>query len=93
MYNMIVSNVLTINKNITKDNNKNEFGESWIFTYDYATKKGIITGSDVNWEEYRVIDGRAAGLLLSDDELKWLRGSWDKAMENSANGQRTQKIH
>ncbi len=60
---------------------KNEYGERWIFTYDYATGLGTITGSDVSWDNYQVIDGSAIGLLLNDGELKWLRASWDNAMK------------
>ena len=76
-----------------KSQYKSDLGDKWVFTYDYGTNKGIITGSDVNWEEYRVINGRAVGLLLSDEESKWLRESWDKAMENSADGLRGKEIH
>ncbi len=66
---------------------ENEYGERWIFTYNYVAGIGTITGSDVSWDNYQVIDGRAIGLLLNDGELNWLRGSWDNAMkviENSS---------
>lgn len=54
----------------------NKYGEAWYFEYDSVTGTGILKGSDVDWQPYRIINGRASGLLLSDEELIWLRKAW-----------------
>ena len=54
----------------------NRYGEEWIFEFNPATRKGILKGSDVDWQEYEVVDGRVDGLLLTEGELKWLRETW-----------------
>jgi len=60
---------------------ENEYGERWIFIYDYSTETGTITGDDVSWNNYQVIDGRAIGLLLNDRELNWLCESGGNAIK------------
>ena len=57
----------------------NRYGEEWCFEYDAATGEGLLRGSDVNWQSYRVIQGFAFGLLLSEEELVWLRRVWREA--------------
>ena len=57
----------------------NKYGEEWHFEYDAATSEGILTGSDADWQPYRVVNGGAIGLLLSDEELIWLRQAWADA--------------
>ena len=57
----------------------NQYGEEWEFAYDSTTGEGILRGSDVDWQEYRVIDGRVPGLILNDEEILWLRKSWAEA--------------
>lgn len=54
----------------------NKYGEEWRFEYDSATGEGILKGSDVDWQPYRVVNGHAIGLVLSDEELIWLRKVW-----------------
>jgi len=51
----------------------NEYGEEWVFEYDYATGIGNVKGSDIAWNHYPVIDGQAEGLILNQRELEWLR--------------------
>ena len=58
---------------------KNRYGEEWEFTYDPATGEGILRGSDVDWQDYRVQDGSVPGLILNDEELLWLRRAWAEA--------------
>lgn len=41
--------------------------------------KAFSGGADVDWQEYRVIDGRAPGLILNDEEILWLREAWAAA--------------
>jgi len=60
----------------------NRYGESWIFEYDYDTKQGLLRGSDVNWQSYPVVEGRARNLLLNEEELLWLRQAWKEAVSN-----------
>ena len=50
-----------------------------MFEYDPLTGEGNLKGSDINWQSYRVIDGRATGLLLNEGELKWLKEAWNQA--------------
>jgi hypothetical protein len=57
----------------------NRYGEEWIFEYDPATSEGILKGSDVGWQSYRVVNGHAIDLILSDEELVWLRKVWTDA--------------
>lgn len=59
---------------------RNQFGERWIFEFDFSTNKGILKGSDVGWREYPVFDGRAPDLILDQDERDWLESSWAKAI-------------
>ena len=57
----------------------NQYGEEWHFEYDRATSEGILRGSDVDWQPYRVVSGRAPGLILSQEELLWLKKVWAEA--------------
>jgi len=57
----------------------NRYGEEWIFEYDRVTGVGWLKGSDVDWQTYQVIDGRVNALILSSEELDWLRQAWWEA--------------
>ena len=57
----------------------NRYGEKWEFEHDPGTGEGILRGSDIDWQEHRVIDGRVAGLILNEEEIEWLREAWKKA--------------
>jgi len=57
----------------------NRYGEEWQFAYEPITGEGIVRGSDVDWREYRVVEGQAIGLLLNDEEIQWLRKAWAEA--------------
>ncbi len=48
----------------------NRFGEEWEFEYDPSNREGALRGSDVDWHEYRVAEGRALGLVLNDEEIR-----------------------
>ena len=61
----------------------NQYGEQWEFVFDPTTGEGVLRGSDVEWQEYRVIDGRVPGLILNGEELSWLRKAWRKATDVS----------
>lgn len=41
---------------IYRETFKNRYGEEWIFEYNSITSKAIVKGSDVEWEEYEVIE-------------------------------------
>ena len=43
------------------------------------TGDGVLRGSDVDWQEYRVVDGLAKGLVLNEEEMAWLRKVWTEA--------------
>lgn len=56
---------------------ENEYGEQWVFRFDRRTKEGTVTGGDVSWKVYPVVDGEpGGGLLLSDLERGWLLACW-----------------
>jgi len=54
----------------------NQYGEEWEFEYDPSRGEGTLRGSDVDWQEYRVIAGHAPGLILNVEEIQWLRQTW-----------------
>jgi hypothetical protein len=58
---------------------ENRYGEAWEFEYDPVKGEGLLRGSDVDWQEYRVLDGHVPGLILNDEEIRWLRTEWQKA--------------
>lgn len=57
----------------------NEYGEDWVFEYDYSTGTGLLKGSDIDWISCPVIKGRAIGLNLTKSELAWMHTSWREA--------------
>lgn len=59
---------------------ENEHGEQAIFVYDRETKSGILWFGDAGWEKpYKVIDGLAPELILSEIEETWLQTCWNAA--------------
>ena len=64
---------------------QNRYGEEWVFEYDPDTGEGVLRGSDVDWEPYRVVDGRAQGLILNEEEIAWLRRVWSEASGSAPN--------
>ncbi len=59
---------------------ENEHGEQAIFVYDRQTKSGILWLGDAGWEKpYKVIDGLAPELILSQIEETWLQACWNAA--------------
>ena len=57
----------------------NRYCEEWLFEYDRCSDEGVLSGSDVDWQEYRVVEGRAPGLILNEEEIQWLRKAWSEA--------------
>ena len=57
----------------------NRYGEEWQVEYDCSRAEGILSGSDVDWQKYRVVGGRAPGLILNEEEIQWLRKAWLEA--------------
>lgn len=62
---------------------KNEYSESWTFKHDYATNTSILTGSDIGFAHYPVVEGEAWELVLNKGEKNWLRSSWAIATKKS----------
>ena len=58
---------------------KNRYEEQWEFEYDPHKQEGIVRGSDVDWNEYRVTGGRAFELIMNEEEVLWLRKAWEEA--------------
>ena len=44
-----------------------------------ARGEGVLRGSDVDWQEYRVVGGCMPELILNNEEILWLRKSWAEA--------------
>ena len=61
----------------------NRYGEEWRFEYDCSRVEGMLSGSDVDWQKYRVVEGRALGLILNEEEIQWLRKAWLEATSAS----------
>ena len=59
----------------------NRHGDEWEFEYDSLKKEGVLRGSDVDWRDYRVLDARVAGLMLNEEEIRWLQKAWAEATE------------
>ena len=57
----------------------NQHGEEWEFEFDPAKGDGVLRGEDVDWQEYRVVEGRVPELVLNDEEIQWLRNAWKSA--------------
>jgi hypothetical protein len=57
----------------------NRHGEAWHFEYNYDTREGLLRGSDVDWKSYGVRNGHAKDLILSKEEIQWLRSAWLEA--------------
>ena len=47
----------------------NQYVEQWEFHYDLFSRKGIVRGSDIDWKENRVIEGRVPELILNEEEI------------------------
>lgn len=63
---------------------ENNMGEQWIFVYDRDTKKAVLRGGDVGWEDkYEVRNGIAVGLILNQSEQNWLKVCWQSVNELS----------
>ncbi len=62
----------------------NRYGEEWEFIYDPVRKEGILRGSDVDWQSYRVVGGYALDLVLNKEEIEWLRKVWVEATAGNA---------
>src|SRR5437763_1217392 len=59
---------------------ENEYGEQWVFTYHRKTRNAELRGGDAGWNTlYKVVDGCAAGLILTEEERTWLRACWRAA--------------
>ena len=59
---------------------ENRYGEPWEFEYDPVKGEGVLRGADVGWQDHRVVDGQVPGLILNDEEIRWLRAAWEKAI-------------
>jgi len=61
---------------------ENSYGEQLIFVYDRETKSGTLWHGDAGWEKsYKVIDGLAPELMLSEQEEMWLQACWNATTE------------
>jgi hypothetical protein len=61
---------------------ENSYGEQLIFVYDRQSKSGVLWHGDAGWEKsYKVVDGLAPELVLSEQEEMWLQACWNAATE------------
>lgn len=62
---------------------ENDFGEQWVFEYDYSVKTGKLYGGDAGWEQvFMVIDSQVENLILNTNEKTWLQACWLSATSN-----------
>jgi hypothetical protein len=57
------------------------YGQAWVFAYSYRTDTAIVEGSDIDWQEYKVVNGQAMDRLMNEEEIQWLRQAWRRATE------------
>ncbi len=59
---------------------ENEYGEQLVFQYDRLSHKGTLLHGDMGWDDPREVHkGTILGVILSEEERKWLRLVWDTA--------------
>lgn len=59
---------------------ENIHGEQWIFTYNRKTGEAERRGGDAGWNtRNKVTGGEVPGLVLNDEESKWLAACWQAA--------------
>jgi hypothetical protein len=55
----------------------NQHGEQAIYVYDEKTGEATVRMGDAGWDNvYRVVDGRAEGLILDEADATWIRACW-----------------
>jgi hypothetical protein len=60
---------------------QNEYGEQFVFVFDYQTNKGTLWSGDVGWDtSYEVVDGDVPELILDAHERLWLQACWKAAI-------------
>ena len=75
----MIREIQMVAPNIYRSRLNNRYGESWEFEYDPSTGEGVLRGTDVDWQEYRVLDGQVPDLILNDEEIRWLSTAWKEA--------------
>lgn len=59
---------------------ENSHGEQLVFEYRRESGEAAIRCGDAHWEEtHPVTNGLADSLILSDEEIMWLRACWKAA--------------
>ena len=62
---------------------QNEYGDQFVFVYDYTSRKGMLWSGDAGWDEpYHVVDGNAPNLIMGANEVLWLQVCWKTATAN-----------
>ena len=62
---------------------QNEYGDQFVFVYDYNTQKGHLWAGDAGWgEAHDVVDGNAPNLILGANETLWLQVCWKTVTAN-----------
>jgi hypothetical protein len=63
---------------------ENADGEQWIFTFHRKTKQAELRGGDTGWNTlYQVENAEGPHLVLSREELEWLRACWRAATQET----------
>jgi len=66
---------------------ENPYGEQWVFTFDRDRGEAVLRGGDIGWgNSFRVRDGDAEGLNLTQEKSSWLRACWRAATAGSRSG-------
>lgn len=58
---------------------ENAHGDQAIFLHNKVTNESDLFLGDAGWKRFRVVNGNVEGLILSEEELTWLRACWRAA--------------
>lgn len=57
------------------------YGDQWVVEIDRKAGTGILRGGDIGWDEPVTLhdDNLEGGLILGDEEFRWLAACWKAA--------------
>ena len=67
---------------------ENSYGEQFVFLYRWDTGEAVVRCGDACTEVYPVTDGIAESLILSKEEIVWLRACWEAVSPSLSHRQR-----
>ena len=55
---------------------ENEFGEQFVFEYDFDAHRGRLWAGDAGWEQPVIVTESKCPMILGNDERAWLSACW-----------------